>query len=87
MPEEKDETKAAWQLLLPKAPGETDRLYLVVTYQETKLALSYGDGKSEVAEGLLHFAATLLPRCHVEYETHKASSEIDTDLDKLFGDE
>lgn len=77
---------AEWHLLLPRDPEHDDQLYLTISCEGAKLRLLYFDSKNGTAEGMLNLALSLLPRCHLEYETHKASEQIDTDLDKLFGD-
>lgn len=80
-------TNAKWQLALPKDPATSDKLHLVVQHQDRKLGMTYSESERDLAAALLDFAKSLLPRCHLEYEAHKGSHEIEGDLDKLFGDD
>lgn len=80
-----DNTKASFRLVVNPDPRK-DTLVLYMKYRGVYLQLSWSDADRQDVRDLFSVEDPLwfLDRGHLEYEVHRQSAEIDTDLHTLF---
>lgn len=81
---DEEDRRARWRVMLPRDPKSTDVLQMEIHFLDIHAWIKWPDSKRDELVNLGKNLKIFADRAHLEFETHRGSTEIDSDLSLLF---